>query len=114
MNVTDIIGDIIGGIFLFCLLHFPMKMMIASELKVNPHKKDGFIFRLNAIKVPIILLCGFIGLTYAILLAGYFLEPNPTDITTKVLHEVDWRVAVVLLIALPVIIYHLFSYKRKD
>jgi hypothetical protein len=111
MKTIDIIGNFLGAVFLFSIIHFPMRALIKSQLKVNPGQPDGFLFRLKAAKAPILLLLIFFAAIYSVISLGYIISANPSVELRGVFPLITGKVLVVAGIALPVILYNLLSYR---
>ena len=111
MKTIDIIGNIVGVVFLFSIIHFPMKALIISELKTNPNHADGFLFRLKAARAPILLLLIFFALIYGVIILGYFVAPNPSVALRGVFPLITGKILIVAGITFPVILYNLLIYK---
>jgi hypothetical protein len=114
MKTIDIIGSIIGVIFLFSIVHFPMRALIRSQLKVNPNQADGFLFRLKAAKAPILLLLMFFAAIYGVIVLGYIISPNQPVALRGALLLITGKILIVAAITFPVILYNLLSYKWDE
>jgi hypothetical protein len=112
MGTSSFIGSILGVIFVLCLLHFTMRGLIRSELNMNANQKDDFAFRLRATKAPLFLLLVFIIGTYAPAFFGVLLMPGPWGFLFRVLYRINTNVWVVLVIAIPIVLYNLFGYEK--
>ena len=113
MKDDNIFFDGLSGILIFCAMYFIMKALIKAELKVNPNKKDGFLFRLRAAKAPILVLFGFIFAIYTVPLLAYILVPNSSNGLRVALRDINTRILFLLVVTLPPIIYNLISYKKS-
>jgi hypothetical protein len=114
MGTSSFIGSILGVAFVLCLLHFTMRGLIRSELNMNAYQKDDFNFRLRATKAPLFLLLVFIVGTYAPAFFGLLLVPGPWGFLFRILYRINTNVWVVLLIAIPIVLYNLFGYEKDE
>ena len=112
MATSDIINDLVGSVFVFCLINFPMKMLIKSELRINPQQEDNLAFRLRATKPVSIVLGLFIAAIYSVPVLGYFLIPNSSSFLHDALLQINPRILILLAVALPVILDNLLNFKR--
>jgi hypothetical protein len=111
MKTIDIIGNIVGVVFLFSIIHFPMRALIKSELRTNPNHIDGFLFRLKAARAPILLLLIFFAVIYSIIILGYIVAPNQSADLRGLFPMITGKILIVAGITFPVILYNLLGYK---
>ncbi|WP_295791929.1 hypothetical protein [Mucilaginibacter sp.] len=109
----NIVMDCFGLILVFCLLQFSIAALIKNKLTADQNQKDGFLFRLKAAKIPIIFLLLLIAAIYTVPLLGYILVSNSDSTLHRAIDEINARVLMVLVAALPPIFFNLLSYKKS-
>jgi len=111
MKTEDLISNSISALFVFFLFNFLMRILLKSVLKTKKGQADGFLFRLKITKPITLSLFGFIALIYIVPILGSILIPNSSDVLKESIREINVQILLLLLSALPAIIYNLLYFK---
>lgn len=106
------IADIAGIVFLVCVTHFAMLVLIRAELKVNPNPADGFLFRWKATRWPVMCLVAIIVFIYTVYFADYHLTLHSLDETGETFFIAGGKLLIVTGITTPVIVFDLLNYNK--